>query len=443
MIIKYGKSKRIMADRKSVSNEAHKWYNVSLTKDEYTKFRKFLNESGYEFEPSSEGSNVYVKVYLKKSDVPKVNEFLDSMDSINSACGKKSVKAGYQLQFPYMVEGEFADGYTYTAGGNSEAECVETLANMQDKHGKLVWYSGVTDEDYDAGRRIDSACGKKSIKSNKHRGIKASRSNAPRRRMRVMAGPGAGYTIEWELERIRRVNSFDVTDVSKPDKWGTVTVTADCDVDIDVTIKSAWSYMYGFNHPIEGVSAKIHRVVFDYNISDNYGDLLNFEDYEDLTDDAEYIDEVYNMVYQINEMDAVDILEDDAWEAIKGDEFSYGGGYTHSTWDGTLLEVDDYNFAFIQVTDPSVVEYIDKSVQGETNYSTYSVFVDDDATGYAFDTEEEAIADAKEYIESGNYEGDIANTYVVRDDWFEFYDGDTDLENSEIVWNAFDEYENY
>lgn len=290
---------------------------------------------------------------------------------------------------------------------------------------------------------VNSACGKKSIKSIKRRGIKASRSKAPRRRMNVMAGPGAGYTIEWELDSIRKVNSFDVVDVTKPDKWGTVTVTADCDVDIDVTIKSAWSYMYGFNHPIEGVSAKIHRVVFDYNISDNYGDLLNFEDYEDLTEDSEYIDEVMNAVYQTNEMDAMNILENEAWETIKGDEFSYGGGWSHSTWDGTILEVDEYNFADIQVTDPSVVEYIDKSVQGETGYSTYTVFIDDDATGYAFDTEEEAIADAKEYIESGNYEGDIANTYVVRDDWFEFYDGDTDLENSEIVWNAFDEYENY
>lgn len=88
-------------------------------------------------------------------------------NSIDSSCTKKSVKAGYQLQFPYMVEGEFADGYTYTAGGNSEAECVETLANMQDKHGELVWYSGVTDDDYDAGRRVDSACRRKSVKASK------------------------------------------------------------------------------------------------------------------------------------------------------------------------------------------------------------------------------------------------------------------------------------
>lgn len=81
----------------NMNKEAHKWYNISLTKDEYAKFRKFLKENGYKYEPSEEGQNTYVKVYLTKADADKVNKFLDSMDDVESACGgkksKKTVKA--------------------------------------------------------------------------------------------------------------------------------------------------------------------------------------------------------------------------------------------------------------------------------------------------------------------------------------------------------------
>ena len=286
------------------------------------------------------------------------------------------------------------------------------------------------------------------ITANKRR--KSVKASKYRKRTPIMAGAGAGYTIEWELERIGAVNSFTVTDVSKVDKYGNVTIKADCDVDLVVTIKSALSYMYGMTTPIENVPAKMYRVELDLNIYDDYtivdnaGNeklLLNPDDYESGVDDPAFIAEVDNALYQINEMQASTLLEYDTnWQ--DGGGYSYGGGYSHSTWDGTILSDDEYHYAFIQVTDEAVIEYIDKAVQGENNYSTYEVFVDDNSTGYSYDTEEEAIAEAKSYIDSGNYTGDIANTYVERQDWFEFYDGDTDLESSEIVWNAFDEYEN-
>lgn len=339
------------------------------------------------------------------------------------------------------------DGFSEHEYGDKDDNNGYAVYRKGDKEVELQyqWNKGKRKDEYHAGKvtnvYVDEDINS-STKPGLRKSVKASRCKAPRRRSKVMAGPGAGYTIEWELDSIRKVNSFDVTDVSKPDKWGTVTVTADCDVDIDVTIKSAWSYMYGFNTPIEGVSAKIYRVVFDYNISDNYGDLLNFEDYEDLTDDVEYINEVNNAMYQLNEMEAMNILEDDAWDTIRGAEFTYGGGYVHSTWDGTLLEVDKYNYADIQVTDSAVVEYVDRAVSGETVYSDYTVFINGDATGYNYETEEEAINEAKAYIESGEYEGDIADTYVERTDWVEYFNGDTDFVDSEIVWNAFDEYEN-
>lgn len=66
--------------------------------------------------------------------------------------GRRPITAGFRILTPYQVEGEFADGFRYTAQGNSEAECVETLGDMQDKHGELVWYSGSEDEYYTTGR---------------------------------------------------------------------------------------------------------------------------------------------------------------------------------------------------------------------------------------------------------------------------------------------------
>jgi hypothetical protein len=289
---------------------------------------------------------------------------------------------------------------------------------------------------------------KKAVKaSSKRRNIKAS---ANRRRRPIMAGAGAGYNIEWSLDRIGAVNSFDVTDVSKVDKYGNVTIKAECDVDLLVTIKGAHSYMYGFTEDIENVPAKMYRVELDLNIYDDYtivdnaGNeklLLNPDDYENGVEDTEFIAEVDNALYQINEMTAGALLEEDAsW--LDGGDYSFGGGYSHSTWDGTILSDDEYHYAFIQVTDPSVIDYVDKAVQGENIIVDYEVFVDDNPTGYSYGSEEEAIAEAKSYIESGDYEGDIANTYVERVEWFEFYNGDADIENSEIVWNAFDEYEN-
>lgn len=311
--------------------------------------------------------------------------------SVKSSCNRKSVKAGYQLQFPYMVEGEFADGYTYTAGGSSEAECVETLANMQDKHGELVWYSGITDEDYDAGRRIDSACGGK-------KKVKASTGN--RHYSKIMAGPGAGYTIKWTLDKIDNVNTFNVVDVSRMDSYGTVTVTADCDIDVTVTIDSAWSYSYGFSDPIENVPAKITRIIFDMYTPD--WSFLDPNDYENGEDDEAYQDAVESAIYALTEADAIKVLEDEAWETIKGDEYIYGGGYSHSTYDGTLNEIDgDYNWVDIKITDEAIINYIDQSVTGDNRSTNYVLINYDEEIIEAFDNLEDAEAVANDLVSTG------------------------------------------
>ena len=39
-------------------------------------------------------------------------------------------------------------------GGFDEEDCMTRLISMIDEHGDLVWYSGVSDEDYVAGEYI-------------------------------------------------------------------------------------------------------------------------------------------------------------------------------------------------------------------------------------------------------------------------------------------------
>ena len=539
---------RIYSNKKrpvKASNDGRKWVNTELTQDEYAKFRNFLKKKGYKYETSGAGDMVHIEAYLNEAEIKEADNFLDTLDDVNGACGKKSVKADSFLRstrksddgtFSYTVDtdklylgvpgayfiwkGEWGDPWVEYDGGvynasdldsgvysDFEEYCEEnglTFSDWRDEDnafdewakeygrdsaegwlydmspfakvietsGDYRWAKeigvnasthtgiGASEDKHDSKFRIDiyqrnnpdalitreykrfktedeaKNYGRSISKGNevvvnevkestRRRPVKAS-SN--RKRTPIMAGAGAGYTIEWELDTIRKINSFDVTDVSKPDKYGTVTVTADCDVDIDVTIKSAWSYMYGFSHPIEGVSAKIYRIIFDYNIPDNYDEILNPDDYEDGVDDPAFIDEVMNAMYQLNEMEAMNILENDAWETIKGDNFSYGGGWIHSKWDGTLLDIDEYNYALIQVTNSIVIDYVDAAVINENftvEYTLDSYLFQD----MYFDTEDEAREAAIDAFRSGELEEDVDNE---KTEWHEILldtEGSTDMDD--------------
>lgn len=59
-----------------------------------------------------------------------------------------------KVNWPWKIEGRFADGTEVIASGWDEADCMERLASMQEKHGDLVWYGGYGDEDYVDGEYI-------------------------------------------------------------------------------------------------------------------------------------------------------------------------------------------------------------------------------------------------------------------------------------------------
>lgn len=59
-----------------------------------------------------------------------------------------------KLCYPWKMVGRYEDDYETEVGGNNEEDCMGKLIDLQEKHGNLVWYSGLCDEDYEAGEYI-------------------------------------------------------------------------------------------------------------------------------------------------------------------------------------------------------------------------------------------------------------------------------------------------
>ena len=55
---------------------------------------------------------------------------------------------------PWKMIGMYADDEEIEIGGCDEEDCMCTLIDLQEKHGELIWYSGVCDEDYVDGEYI-------------------------------------------------------------------------------------------------------------------------------------------------------------------------------------------------------------------------------------------------------------------------------------------------
>lgn len=77
-----------------------------------------------------------------------------------------------RILYPWKMVGRFEDDFEIEVGGNDEEDCMWRLAKLQDKHGDLIWYSGVSDDDYVDGEYIGSSskirCSQSSHRVNKH-----------------------------------------------------------------------------------------------------------------------------------------------------------------------------------------------------------------------------------------------------------------------------------
>lgn len=196
------------------------------------------------------------------------------------------------------------------------------------------------------------------------------KENKSLKESKLNEGGGAGYSFNGNIYDIHidKINKIDV----KEDKWATL--------DVEATAKmyaKAISYYEGSE--VDDIDVKITSIGLNQN----------FLDYE-LPAGSKFTD--------ITASDLNTILSPMQLEV---DSKVIGGGFTHTTFDGnidfdkvdTSSEIDDIK---VKIEDQALIEYIDKGVLGENHVVEYVIFVDGFGTDDTFETEEEAIAKAKE-----------------------------------------------
>ena len=67
--------------------------------------------------------------------------------------------------YPWVMIGEFEDGYSYEMGGNDIGDCLSRLEKLEAKHGEMTWYGGLNDEGYVDGEYIGPDCSTNSCKA--------------------------------------------------------------------------------------------------------------------------------------------------------------------------------------------------------------------------------------------------------------------------------------
>lgn len=248
-------------------------------------------------------------------------------------------------------------------------------------------------------------------------------------------GPGAGYTISWLLYKILNVNSCKVKAVTEDDWWGDgyfIIDFSDIDIDIIVNILGYHSYYYGSDEHLYDIPAKITDLRLE-----GVSDLSGIYDYD--YDEYNYQDAV-NALYNMNAEQLKKLLDNNI--RFGSFEYNYGGGYMHSTFDGQIAEIDetttddDTTFtAYIE--DKEVNNWIDKCVLGENRYREYCLLDDnrEPIDDEYFEDEDEAIERANEFVNSVAYDGNEIT--VVCDYYTTFFNGDSDLTDSETVTTVY------
>lgn len=240
-------------------------------------------------------------------------------------------------------------------------------------------------------------------------------------------GPGAGYTIEVDGLSDFNITSAKVTEYVEEDGWF-VDVDGTCTIDN----LSANSYYYGTGY-IYNVPAKITKVFVNWYWVDEYDDLSEMSADE--------------LVRFMNDY-AKYRLDDTKFETV------YGGGWMHSTYNGTIDAVDSERGDIdLVITDQDIIEYIDTAVLGENTYEQYRIACNDILNDEVYDYEDEAIEEAKKqfYSQADGIDNDDDfdiftdgdNYKVIKTTGYWYYNGDIDdYSEDEVVWDSADlEYE--
>lgn len=204
-------------------------------------------------------------------------------------------------------------------------------------------------------------------------------------------GPGAGYTIT--ADGFSNVTITSARVIEADGDGGLVEVNGTCTIDE----LHAESYYYGTGKMYD-IQADITQVyVNDY-------DLGYDENISEMSEDELII---FVTEYVKNDIDKI--------------EYTYGGGYIHSTYDGSIDDGDAQ--IALQITDKDAIHFIDIAVVGDNYSEEYRVTTEYNGDIDYFEDEDSAVEYANKLAVDPEYVGDTI--YVER--WIEYYDFYGDL----------------
>ena len=285
-----------------------------------------------------------------------------------------------------------------------------------------------------------------------------------------LEGSGAGYIVEAKDISYVSCKNIKVEGVSSAE----LILTGDFKFKVGTLSAESCYYNTGDISDVDCVASKI---VFDIEYIDMTGyydfekmlkpsalnrvkqDLYNaYADDYDSVDDVDFekfdLDDLNISVDDFNTKNSefIDMVEDLIASQDNTFDFVYGGGYSHFTYDGQIMSIEDNDFADMYIDDSTekgkrTIEYIDKAVQGDNISVVYEVYIDNDLKVEFYNDDEvaenKAIAYAKDYIEHNEVQN-IDDCYVQRVEFIDLFNGtdwDIDIHDSEIVWNGYEEYE--
>lgn len=279
-------------------------------------------------------------------------------------------------------------------------------------------------------------------KSCKNEGCKKKKGKKPVKESKPLnEGPGAGYTVKASVSA-HNINSLEITNIDYDEDEifsynGTFTIDADCD--IDATVENIYAESYYYDAEInESVPGKITKFRAEISFRDlrDYGD--GIEGYLTQTEEGDEIITKENILAYLNEYqkDLHDLIIGTLFYEAKS-TVSIGGGYIRTDWDGTLARMsDEYSFdgesyywsepiaADIKVIDEEAISYVNKAVYGDNITTSYTVYDENDDILEDFADKDEAIEYSKKHPYSSVHE-------IT---WREYYNGDTDSIDHEVIY---------
>lgn len=279
-------------------------------------------------------------------------------------------------------------------------------------------------------------------KSCKNEGCKKKKGKKPVKESKPLnEGPGAGYTVKASVSA-HNINSLEITNIDYDEDEifsynGTFTIDADCD--IDATVENIYAESYYYDAEInESVPGKITKFRAEISFRDlrDYGD--GIEGYLTQTEEGDEIITKENILAYLNEYqkDLHDLIIGTLFYEAKS-TVSIGGGYIRTDWDGTLARMsDEYSFdgesyywsepitADIKVIDEEAISYVNKAVYGDNITTSYTVYDENDDILEDFVDKDEAIEYSKKHPYSS----------VLEITWREYYNGDTDSIDHEVIY---------